>query len=114
MNPFDSSFQLLSKALDIASLRHKTIANNLANANTPGYHRLVVDFQGELDRALDGREPLKARIVEANDPAGPDGNNVSFDRELADLQKNALIFQTFAQFADGRLKSLRSAIQGQF
>jgi flagellar basal-body rod protein FlgB len=113
MSGFDLDFNLISRALDVAALRHKVIANNLANANTPGYRRLVVDFKRELTRALDGAEAAKLTVVEADDPAGPDGNNVSFDRELADLQKNSLIFSTFAQVADTRLKALRSAIDGR-
>jgi len=113
MSSIDSNFEMLSRALDIAALRHKAIANNLANANTPGYRRLEVQFKQELDRVIHGRAPLDARIVESADPVGPNDNNVSFERELADLQKNALIYQTFAQLADLRMKGLRSAIQGQ-
>ena len=112
MSGFDANFDLVRKALDIASLRHKTIANNLANANTPGYKRLVVEFEKELASAVEGRRPAEARIVEASDPAGIDGNNVRFESELADLQKNAMVFNTFAQIASRRMNALRSAITG--
>ena len=113
MTHFDSSFDLISKALDVAALRHKVIANNLANANVPGYRRLVVQFKRELERALDQPGPIELSVVEADDPPDATGNNVSFDRELAELQKNSLIFETFAQLADLRVKALRAAIEGR-
>ena len=33
---------LLSQMLDASSLRHRVIAQNIANVNTPGYKRLEV------------------------------------------------------------------------
>jgi len=42
----------VSKALDGVTMRHKTLASNLANAETPGYHRQDVQFEGELAHAL--------------------------------------------------------------
>ncbi len=44
---------VLEKALDASSLRHKLIANNIANVNTPGYKRTDMVFQEELRKALD-------------------------------------------------------------
>lgn len=49
-----SSFttQFIEKALDGHALRQKAIASNLANADTPDYHRQVVKFEGSLQNAL--------------------------------------------------------------
>jgi flagellar basal-body rod protein FlgB len=44
--------QAMNKALDGLSKRHKAIASNLANVDTPGYHRRDVSFEGALDQAL--------------------------------------------------------------
>ncbi len=112
MAQFDSSFGLIGKVLDVAMLRNEVIANNVANANTPGYRRKIVDFEQELTRALTSDEPVELKVVEADDPPGPNGNNVKFERELADLQKSALVYKVFAQFAASRVKALRAAIEG--
>src|SRR5437660_8135859 len=34
---------VLARLLDVADLRHRVIAQNVANVNTPGYHRLQVN-----------------------------------------------------------------------
>ena len=112
MTQFDSSFGVIGKVLDVAMLRNEVIANNVANANTPGYKRKVIDFEQELTSALASDGPAEVKIVEADDPAGPNGNNVKFERELADLQKSALVYKVFAQFASSRVKALRAAISG--
>jgi len=112
MTQFDASFGLIGKVLDVAMLRHEVIANNIANANTPGYRRKVVDFKQELTRALTSDGPVELEVVESDDPVGSNGNNVKFERELVDMQKSALVYKVFAQFADSRVKALRAAIEG--
>ena len=112
MSGIDTGFDRLARALDVAALRHEVIANNIANANTPGYKRKVVEFQKELARACDSPGPVGINIIEAGDPPGKDGNNVRFEGELALLQKNALYYNMLAQFADSRVKGLRAAISG--
>ncbi len=44
--------ELLSKLLDVASMRHQVIAQNVANVNTPGYHGLDVSFEDAFARQL--------------------------------------------------------------
>lgn len=43
---------VLNKAADASWLREQTIANNLANADTPGYKRMDVDFESVLRNEL--------------------------------------------------------------
>ncbi len=43
--------QLLSKAMDAYSLRQKAIASNVANLDTPGYKRIDVSFEDQLQKA---------------------------------------------------------------
>ncbi len=47
-----SYVNVLNKAADASWLREETIANNLANVNTPGYKRKDVDFQSVLRNEL--------------------------------------------------------------
>jgi flagellar basal-body rod protein FlgB len=44
--------QVMNKALDGLSRRHKAIASNLANVDTPNYRRRDVSFEGALQHAI--------------------------------------------------------------
>src|SRR4029079_13125873 len=62
---------LLSQTLDAAALRHRVIAQNVANVNTPGYRRLEVSFEADLARALANPGPgaaVRPRVVVADGP----------------------------------------------
>lgn len=43
--------KLLARAMDAYSLRQKMTASNVANLDTPGYKRVEVSFEEELQRA---------------------------------------------------------------
>ncbi|HHY47666.1 MAG TPA: flagellar basal body rod protein FlgB [Firmicutes bacterium] len=47
------TFLAIQRALDALSLRHRVIANNIANVNTPGYKAMEVSFESELKSALE-------------------------------------------------------------
>jgi len=47
----DKSSTLLEKMLDVSSVKHKVIANNIANVNTPGYKKMEVSFADQLEKA---------------------------------------------------------------
>ena len=109
----------MSRLLDVASLRHRVIAQNVANVNTPGYHALAVTFEDAFARALswqgqEAAEQVQPQIVESADgPERADGNNVDIDVEMAALSKNTLLYRTFAQILSAHLAIQRSAITGQ-
>ncbi len=44
--------QVMNKAMDGLSKRHKAIASNLANVDTPNYKRRDVSFEGALSHAI--------------------------------------------------------------
>lgn len=111
MNPTGYGIDTLSGLLSGAALRHRVIAQNVANVNTPGYRRLAVTFGGELGRASGAAG--KPQVVVADGPARVDGNTVDIDREMNDLTKNALLYQAAAQVASFRLAALRSSITGR-
>lgn len=52
------SFIVLNKSLQASALRHKVIANNIANINTPRFKRSEVSFEKQLAEALAEEEPL--------------------------------------------------------
>lgn len=113
-----SQFELLGSLLDAASLRHQVIAQNVANVNTPGYHRLDVSFEASLDRELlanpnCGSAQQKPRVVEgASSVMRDDGNNVDIDAEMGRLTKNTMLFGVYSQILASRVAAMRSAIAG--
>ncbi|PIU61621.1 MAG: flagellar basal body rod protein FlgB [Armatimonadetes bacterium CG07_land_8_20_14_0_80_40_9] len=130
---FDSdAFLTLKKSLDAASLRQRTIANNIANVDTPGFKRADVTFEEELKVALEknGKSGLKVTNPKhiSNKPKGVaevspkvikenstvfrnDLNNVDIDKEMAKLAENNLAYNTLAQLINQKLRGLGSAIQ---
>ncbi len=116
----DITASILAKALDATAARHKAIANNIANVETPGYKRMFVSFEDELRRALEEnsnhrvRERL-ARLtpiqhIDWYSPSRPDGNNVCIDAEIADLVRNAMKQKALGVLLEGKIAMLRSAI----
>jgi len=53
---FDTTQLALERAIEGAGKRHEALAANIANANTPGYQRVDVDFHGALQAAMGGDE----------------------------------------------------------
>jgi flagellar basal-body rod protein FlgB len=101
----DVTFAALSKAQSASDERSRLLAENVANANTPGYKRRDIEFQGELAQALDDASGDSAarvtrvlnstarEVVEGDRFYRVDQGGVDIDREMAELAKNNL-FQT--------------------
>jgi flagellar basal-body rod protein FlgB len=105
----------LKQLLSASALQHEVISHNLANTNTPGFQRKQVDFATVINQ-LDG--PVSAASDERSapimtDPAAKprrDGNTVDPDREIAELTKNTMRYQTLLQLAAHQLEQLQIAI----
>ena len=110
---------MLSRLLDTAALRHRVISNNLANVNTPGFHRKEVSFEEAFSREIQrggagSVSEVHPRVVESQTGGTrQDGNNVDLDQEMGDLGKNALMFNTATQLLLGAISSMRTAITGR-
>lgn len=65
---FISSFsmEVLSKSMDGLAERHKAIASNLANVETPGYQRQGVQFENALQKAIQKHNARTKAVVEAS------------------------------------------------
>jgi flagellar basal-body rod protein FlgB len=108
---------MVKLALDAASLRHLVIANNIANANTPGYVPMRVEFEEHLAAAardsasgvvlgrtaapavvpdLQGLDPLQARV--------------QLDVEAAQLAQNTVQYQALLRGLRGKLEMLQIAV----
>ena len=105
----------LERFLEVATDREQTIASNMANVDTPGYHTKDVDFKRALMQASDNsEETLFSPVV--NEVHGllerPDGNNVNLDRESMLLAQSQLQYQMGAQLVKTKFHELLSAING--
>lgn len=125
------TFGALARALDAASLRQEAIASNLANANTPGYHRKDVAFSLDPDakagratvmtrhdaRHFTGPRPDRAGVVPAlvTDNTGAmrlDGNNIDPDAEAARLAETEVTYAALTQALSTQFAGLRISITG--
>ena len=102
----------LSSALDGLALRQRTIANNIANVNTPNYHAKRVAFEAALSQSVaagDGNvAPTTASSLE---PTRLDGNNVNLDTETLSNIDTVLRYQFATQAASGQFAAVRAAIR---
>lgn len=128
-----TNIPLITRAMDAAMLRSRTIANNIANVTTPGYRRVEVSFEEELRNALDrtrlqgtgsddehlpiGRKNLsevQAHAYHPYDPTQPSGaNNVDIDMEMAKLAETQLMYNYAVKFGQGAFRKINSAIQAK-
>ena len=114
----DTTQLALEQAMAGASQRQTALANNLANAETPGYQRVDVDFHGALQAALgsgDAKQRLQglAFSPQADTSVGAvraDGSTVDVDAESAKLAANGLEYQAAVQVAHSRIDILRTAL----
>jgi flagellar basal-body rod protein FlgB len=129
---FDSTINLLEKALDVRSDRHRAIAANIANQDTPGYQAAHVDFKDAMRTASENpSSPLSpfqtdprhlsggltasvssSRAAVPTDRAARlDGNTVDSEKEMVDLAENTLMYTASVQMISAKFKTLINAIR---
>jgi len=118
------NLQLARSMLDASALRQDAIASNLANADTPGYHRvdLAADFASKLKASWEsggfksdtGLPVPTASLTEDKTARSvrPDGNNVEIEHELLTMNRNAVDFQYLGDVVTHNIKQLKMAISG--
>ncbi|KAD3456112.1 flagellar biosynthesis protein FlgB [Arthrobacter yangruifuii] len=110
---FDSVSSIaLQSALDGLALRQRTIANNIANVNTPGYHAQRVTFEDALAKSVKaGSGAVAATTVRSQEPTRLDGSNVNLDTETLSNIDTVLRYQFATQAVGGEANSLRTAMR---
>ncbi len=112
----DKTLKLLKKGIQTNNFRYQVIANNIANADTPGFKRSSVTFEAQLKRAFEQENdtslqakvtderhiPFKVpinwdeinakRVLDYASSMRNDGNNVDIDRESTELSKTTLVY----------------------
>ena len=126
----DEALGIHVRALELRTYRAQLLATNIANADTPNYKAVDVDFKTALSKAQAGELPLTvtgANHIQANGgeeskytlmyrvPMQPavDGNTVDTQIEQAEFTRNAIQHQASLSFLSGRIKGILSAIKGE-
>lgn len=122
-----TSIEYYSKVLDVLTERHRAIANNVANVNTPGYKSKDIDFKSVLNQITSIKNELPANsssiadefnnidIVEITSGDGYDNkglNDVDMDKEMVNLATNTMIYKLYVQKLMGTFNQLKSAVRG--
>ena len=98
MSDFGSSLSIAASGMEAQAARLRHVSENIANADTPGYHRKVMTFAEAMETGL--VEPGKVRLDQSDlakiyDPGHPladetghyDGSNVDLVIEIADARE---------------------------
>ena len=106
--------QVLQGYLTVTSDRQQTVAGNIANVDTPGYHTKDINFHTAMEQVMN--EGGQARLEPATNevvglPERPDGNNVNVDRESMMLAEAQLQYQMGVQLVKAEFHRLLTAIK---
>jgi flagellar basal-body rod protein FlgB len=117
MGLFDLTDLVVQRALQGSSLQQQVLSNNLANANTAGFKRSDLNFEGALASAVGSSNPDGAvenlSFAPQTDDATAmqaDGNNVDLEREMSGLTQNAVQYETLSAIEKERIGMLQSAM----
>ena len=103
---------VLHSALRGLSLRQRTIADNIANIETPRFLAGTVDFESQLrDAVRAGRTPTDAPTTARSlQPTRIDGNNVNLDEETLSAQETGLRYELAITALTNKFNGLRTAM----
>lgn len=127
MGMIDRVFGISPEVLSLRSKRTEMISANLANADTPGYKAVDLDFKAALENemGMGGLRRTNERHMNVSDgahgemlyrvPAQPslDGNTVESDWEHMAFMENAVRYEASISFLDARIKSTLAALRGE-
>lgn len=115
----DNNVVLLSKLLDLTQTKNKVLANNIANANTPGFKKFDVTFHNELQKAVESKnigkiKQLQEKIAVSSEKSSKkDGNNVDLDKELVSFYRTTDRHNIYLEILAKKFKGMLAAINGR-
>jgi flagellar basal-body rod protein FlgB len=111
----DATMSALHFALNGLALRQRTIADNTANIETPGFLAGKVNFEGALRASVaDGTDPFDSAPTTARslEPTRTNGNNVNLDEETMAGSETNLAYGLAVQAMTAKFQQLRIAAGG--
>lgn len=124
MKLFGGTFQTLEKSLDYATAKNRTISSNIANVDTPNFKAKDVVFKDVLNQSIEAKRthvkhlPFSTdhqsfhTISRKNTLYNHNGNNVDIDKEMAELAKNQIYYQSLVDRIGGKFGSIQTVIRG--
>lgn len=113
----DAVSRVLGLALDGVSLRQRTIADNIANVDTPGFRATSVDFETSLRRAVQNGEitdgstnGVRAETSPTDTPVGANGNNVDLRKETLAAVQSQYQYQILTRAVTDRFNIMRDSL----
>ena len=116
MSQGNNIVDIIATGIQAESLRQKTIANNIANLQTPGYRRFEVKFEELLAKALDSSGNVDLSDIELeifqpqNTTVKPNGNDVSLEIEVGEMVKNTLRHKAYIRLLQKKYQQIEMAI----
>ncbi len=111
---------MVKMALDAASLRHLTIANNIANVNTAGYAPASVNFEQQMEAvraALHQGDTIQSSmltgirpVIERGAPLADADRTALLDTEIAKLSQNTVQYEALLKALGKHMSLIGSAI----
>ena len=124
---FDNTYPGLQKALELTWKRNQALTSNIANAETPQYRAVELNFAGELQRAFEASDTTIHKTNEKHMDLGesdsshfvqdysgatkPDGNNVDIDLQMGKLASNSGAYASVTRLLRKKLGLLKMAIR---
>lgn len=116
---------VLDRASDASWTRNDVLANNIANADTPGYKRKDVQFETYLANAVAGTDSLDETVANIDlgalepttytEQAGlsyrVDENNVDITTENVELAKNQIRYYVLMSSINEEFSRLKAALK---
>ena len=137
--PLDSGLDFYAAALDLRGYRQELLTADIANASTPGFKAVDLDFQAAFADAIgDGRvlptaapllllvadpghmqpggdrapAPRRAIRYQVGAPVTLDGNSVDLNQEKVLAAENAVDYEAALTFTTHAISMLMTAIKG--
>ena len=122
-----NSSLMLEKSLGYLWAKQSAIADNVSNAETPGYREKIVTFEESLKskllQASRGAAPVKSmrevlegssfRVTEQAVQTRMDDNGVNVTAQMSEAIRNAYQMRYVMSSINSGLTTLRTAIRGQ-
>lgn len=127
---FDGHIELSEKVLDLRLERQNLVMSNVANVNTPKYKPKRLEFEQDLQSALNlNAEGKMARTDDAHMPAAFDENtfegkglteykprfvygedSVDLDKEMTVMAKNAMLYNALTEVITRNFSGMQKVI----
>ena len=104
-------YGLMKMGLDATELRSRTIANNIANINTPNYKRRYVSFEESLKNEINNAK-IEVK-VDKDSKVREDGNNVDLENEKVNQAAASLQYNALVSLTNTKLAMTKSVISGR-